>query len=187
MSPAHFTGKPTSLGQIWPNPSILKPRDITMLNLHYLHGVETKSNLTILYGKYESSVHTDEDRLQVTQASIGTSICILIHSHIKQGTITLWEDSERVMNSQFESTTNLTEAWQQIEVATYYIEMRSRALVNKLTCKIAAIHAKFANKSTLDQDKFIKRNLDQGLPHTYQSWLVDFVDSISLHYFFEVC
>lgn len=66
-------------------------------------------------------VPTDEESLQVAQIRINTTLGILIDSCIKQGTITLWEDIKRVMNAQFQITTNITEAWQQSEKRTLLV------------------------------------------------------------------
>lgn len=164
---------------------ILKPRDIPMLHLDDLHGVETESTLTKFYGQIESCVLTDEDRLQVAQSRMDNPLSTLIQTFIKQKNIVLWEDFKKVMDNQFQSTTNITEAWQQIEEENYDIEVNPRAFVNKLACKMAAISSKFPRESLPDQEKLMKRKLFRGLPRTSQNRLVDFVDSIAIGEFLK--
>lgn len=69
------------------HPSILNPQNIAMLNLNEFHGVETENTLTKFNGQVESCVFKDEERLQVAQIRVDTSLGILINSHIRQRTI----------------------------------------------------------------------------------------------------
>ena len=66
----------------------LTPRDIPILELSQLTGLETESRLERFFSQIEGCVSTDKERIQIAQTRVDTAIATFIQTSISKGRIT---------------------------------------------------------------------------------------------------
>lgn len=166
---------------------VLKPKDIMMLKLSELQGVGTDNRLARFFSQVEFCVSADVDRIQVALTRVEQEIATLLTAEMgKRGNNISWSQFKDILNHHFACSTNITQAWQEIEIERYSIDEAPRAFVNRMKCKLSAFEMKFPKDSLPKADSLVKKKLYRGLSSTSQERLKDFLDDrIPLERFIE--
>ena len=172
----HFSMPTGTSTCVMPRTFALRPKDIPIVTLRDLHGLETESRIARFFDQVESCAQEDPDRIQVAMNRVDTPIATLLQREIKKLTVCNWEDVKKIMSQNFCSSHSLPQVWRELEGEKYHIDEEPRAFVNRITCKYSAIEQKFPNAHIPSRDKLIKKRLYKGLPPRSQSLLSDFLD-----------
>lgn len=161
-----------------PSPkSYLKPRDIPLLELSQLHGVETESFLNRFFDRVESCIPEITERVKVAQSRLDIPLANLVKAEMDAYRIHSWESFKKVLQNQFKGSTQISELWRELGEERYEVHDSPRAFANRLVCKYSALTAKFPKETLPDRDQLIKKRLCQGLPRRAQMRLEDFLNS----------
>lgn len=106
---------------------MLKPKDIPILYLKDLHGLETENRLFRSYEQIEHSVLEDQDRIQVAMTRVDTLIANLLHRELKIFPGNTWDGVMRMLSQNFCSSHNLTKAWRELEGQKHHLDEEPRA------------------------------------------------------------
>lgn len=166
---------------------LYKPKDIAMLKLGELNGVQAEVRLRQFYDQVEHCVVEDESRIQVAISRVDTALATWLQGEMSREPIYLWEEFKRAIRNKFGGQVTLTQAWREIEGENYFPNENPRAFMHRLTCKLAALELQFPREHLPSSDKLIKKKLLRGLTPLAQDRLRDFLDSeIPLSKFVEM-
>ena len=141
----------------------VKPRDIPVLDLLQLGGIEAAGNLNIFFDLVEACTPVEEERLSVVKTRISSEIALLLRNRQSQGTAQTWEGVKGLFREEFAAEVNFDRAWQEIESMRYNWGDSPQVFTNELNCKYALIESTFPNEKIPSKDQLIKRKLWRGM------------------------
>ncbi len=153
---------------------LTKPRDIPILELKHLEGLDAAARLQIFFELVERCSPNDQTRIQIAKERVSTELAVLIHS--KQSTLHTWNDFQFFLRTEFAVDVNVDRAWQELENLTYDCEETPQSFTNKFICQHASLVTRFPNERFPDRDKTIKRKLWNGMPRTSRFRLEGFLE-----------
>lgn len=174
----HVTQNPIppsqSLGQTFIN---MRPKDIPVLELHDLEGLEATGRLNLFFEAVESVTAGDLERIQVAKKRVSYDLALFLQNRQRKGQCNTWEALKTLLRTEFAVELNLDRTWQELESATYDWEDSPQAFTNRLICRYAVLETKFSTEKLPNRDRLIKRKLFQGLPSTVRSRIESFTDT----------
>ncbi len=87
-----------------------KPRDIPILELHQLQGLNATTQLQIFFELVEQCSEIDARRVQIAKGRVSTEIAALIHTHQTLHTCNTWDSLKGLLNNQFSKEINFDRA-----------------------------------------------------------------------------
>ncbi len=153
-----------------------KPRDIPVLELHQLHGLNSTTKLQIFFELVEQCSEIDATRVQIAKGRVSTEIAALIHNHQTLHNGNTWNSLKELLNNQFSKEVNFDRAWQDTDSRCYDWSDSPQAFVNDFICRYATLETRFSKEKLPNRDKTIKRKLWQGLPQEAKARLEGFLD-----------
>ena len=153
-----------------------KPRDVPLLELNKLQGLNATTQLQIFFELIEQCSNDDARRVQIAKGRVSTELAALIHNHQTLHGCTTWATLKQLFESQFSSEINFDRAWQEIDCACYDWAESPQAFTNDFICKYAILETRFAGEKLPNRDKTIKRKLWQGLTQESKNRLEGFLD-----------
>ena len=156
--------------------STTKPRDVPMLELHQLQGLNATTHLQIFFELVEQCSNLDARRIQIAKGRVSAEIAALIHNHQTLHACDTWSKLKTLLNSHFSKEVNFDRAWQDVNSARYDWSEEPQAFVNSFICQYATLETKFAREKLPNRDKIIKRKLWQGLTSEAKVKLEGFLD-----------
>ena len=154
---------------------ILKPRDIPILELESLRGIDAAARLDMFCEKVEQCSGSDETRMQIAKSRVGAELAIFVHNNVKNRTIQTWSELKEFLRSEFAFEVTIDRAWQELESLNYDWAESPQAFTHRFICKHAVIESKFPTERFPDRDKTIKRKLWYGLPAVSRQKLEGFL------------
>lgn len=145
-------------------PVITKPRDIKILELHDLEGLEAAGKLAVFFEGVEQCSQDDRDRVQIAKSRVSSELAMLLHNRQQKGSSTTWAEVKHFFRSEFAVDVNIDRAWQELEMQQYQWEDSPQAFTNRLICRYAVLESKFPGEKFPNRDKTIKRKICHGLP-----------------------
>ena len=141
-----------------------KPRDIPVLELGQLEGIEAAARLQMFIELVEQVSGQDETRVKVAKSRLSPEIAMLVHNR-QQHCNLKWSDLCRLLRTQFAVEVTVDRAWQDLDAEQYdWAEESPQAFSNRFVCKYAVLETKFPAEHFPNQDKTIKRKIWRGLP-----------------------
>ena len=153
-----------------------KPRDVPLLELNQLQGLDATTQLQIFFELIEQCSNDDARRVQIAKGRVSAELAALIHNHQTLHGCTTWEALKQLLKSQFSTEVNFDRAWQEIDCACYDWAQPPQAFINNFICQYAILETRFAGDKLPNRDKTIKRKLWQGLTQESRSRLEGFLD-----------
>ncbi|KAG0714550.1 hypothetical protein GWK47_013928 [Chionoecetes opilio] len=144
--------------------SLIKPRDIRMLNLSDLQGIEAEGRLKVFFSQVESCSEDLEERKRILMARVDPPLALYIQNALSQvnfrswDTLTYWLYEELTDN-------NVDRILNSISEVKYDWLEDPQDFATKLKCKYAILEAKSKHPGEIPRrDKIIKTKLLRGLP-----------------------
>ena len=164
---------PVSSNGFVPHRVTLKIRDVGLLKLHELQGIESHSRLERFFREIELCSMIDQDRINVAMTRAEGSIVDFLKSEMDdRGNNATWREVKDILRARFVSRTSWTEAFKEIEAETYSLDETPRGFSNRLICKFAALKTRFPYETLPDMEYVIKMQLQKGLTKTLQDRMV---------------
>ncbi len=153
-----------------------KPRDIPILELTQLQGINATTQLQIFFELVEQCSEDEMRRLQVAKSRVSSELAALIHNQQSKHNCNTWEELKNILRNEFATDVNFDRAWQEIDSTKYDWIESPQAFVNKFICQYALLETRFSREKLPNRDKMIKRKIWQGLTQEAKSKLEGFLD-----------
>ncbi len=135
-----------------------KPRDIPVLELHQLQGLNATTQLQIFFELVEQCSVVDTTRVQIAKGRVSPEIAAIIHNHQTLHNCNSWDSLKELLNSHFNKEVNFARAWQNINCERYNWSESPQAFVNNFICRYAILETRFAKENSLTVTKLSKGN-----------------------------
>ena len=153
-----------------------KPRDIPILELHQLEGMEATAHLQMFIELVEQVTDDDSGRVTVAKSRLGSEIAMLVHNKQQKERSLTWRSLCKLLETEFTLDINLDRAWQDLETLTYEFEDSPQAFSNRFLCKYAVLETKFPKEQFPHREKTVKRLIWHGLPKELKDRVEAFLD-----------
>ncbi len=163
---------PFSLGNVIPQPAsilLMKPKDIPILKLDDLQGLDAAARLQIFFKQVEQCSPYDGERIRAAKGRVGPHLAVLIHS--RQTTLQTWVEFKEFFHIEFAVEVNVDRAWQELENSRYEWTETPQLFTNRFIYRHAMLITCFTNTIFT-----FKRKLWQGLPKMSKERLKDFLE-----------
>ncbi len=101
---------------------LTKPRDIPVLELQDLEGLEGTGRLALFLNGIEQYALTDSDRIQIAKSRVSRDIALLIQNHQDQDQCTSSVEIKKFPSTEFSVDLSIDRAWKEIEAVKYHWE-----------------------------------------------------------------
>lgn len=168
-----------------PSKPLLKPRDITLLELKHLQGLEAEGRLNVFLSQVEAASNIFEERKRIVMSRVDPQLAMYLQTIFNRQEFENWETFKIFFKDEF-SDANLDKAYACISQIKYDWLDDPQSFANNIKCRYSVLEAKFPSGSLPRMDKVIKKKLLLGLPGYCRERLEIFVeDSIPLKRFIE--
>lgn len=159
-----------------PSGVLVKPRDIKILELEALQGLDSAAMLQMFFEQVEHCTDDSEARLEVAKSRVDNEMAVMIHTAQKQGEIKKWDELKQYLTQEFGVELNFDQAWKQNNSINYDWMSSPQYFVHKFKCQYAAIRGTFHSEVFPDRDRLLKIKLLQGFPRGSRDLLKVFLD-----------
>ena len=149
-------------GLITPKP-LLKPRDITMLELSSLRGVEGAGRLSVFLSQVEDCTSSNEERQRIVTTRVEPQLAVFIQALMKKYQQLSWLKFKEVLMEEL-ADGNENNMYDAISEMKYQLEDDPMEFVKSLKCKFATLEARSTAHEIPNVVKTIKTKLTRGLP-----------------------
>ena len=162
----------------FPTPSsfVVKPRDIPVLTLEELEGIEAGGKLAMFIDRVEQVTPDEVIRLQVAKTRLDTKIALLVQNIQNNGGISSWTEFKTFLTTEFAREMTVDRAWQEIENTHYEWETSPQSFVHQISCRYALLETNFPREKFPNKDQITKRKICQGLPPQARGKLEAFLE-----------
>ncbi|KAG0718597.1 hypothetical protein GWK47_052139 [Chionoecetes opilio] len=144
--------------------SLIKPRDIRMLNLSDLQGIETEGRLKVFFSQVESCSEDLEERKRILMARVDPPLALYIQNALSQVNFKSWDALTYWLYEEL-TDNNVDRILNSISEVKYDWLEDPQDFATKLKCKYAILEAKSKHPGEIPRrDKIIKTKLLRGLP-----------------------
>ena len=155
---------------------IMKPKDVPMLDLYQLSGLEAAGRLQIFFEAVEKCTSDDSTRVMIAKNRLSSELAMLIHNNQLKYKCMTWPSFCDFLRNEFAVDVNVDRAWQELEDHEYDWVFAPQHYTNKFICRHAVLETRFPNERFPNRDKNIKRKLWQGMPKESQKRLEAFLE-----------
>ena len=167
-------------------PVVTKPRDIPILELQHLHGLESASRIELFFEQIETCSPLSSERIDIIKTRVSAELAMKLHALINKESITIWSELKQRLKQEFATELNFDRAWAELDNMKYDWEDSPQAFANKLICNYSILETKFSKESLPKRDPLIKRKLLRGMPSQTHEKLSSFMEEdISLGKFID--
>ncbi len=85
-----------------------KPRDILVLELQDLEGLEATGRLALFFEGVEQCTLADGGRIKIANSRVGRDIALLLQNRQEKGQCTSWKDVKKFLRTEFAVDINLS-------------------------------------------------------------------------------
>ena len=164
---------------------LLKPRDIPVLELGQLKGVEGEGKLGIFLSQVENCSLETEERKRIVMARVGAQIAMYVQAMLKDNSDMSWETFKRNLTVEL-TDQNPNNLYDELGGLKYDLDEDPMEFVAKLRCKFAILQMKGGGGTEINIEKILKRKMVQGLPRQSRERLELFKeDGVTLKRFLE--
>ena len=143
--------------------SWIKPRDIPVLELTQLKGVDGEGKLSAFLDQVEMCASSFEERKQILKTRLDAQLNISVQALMTDHEIWSWSQLRKVMIEGLTSQSK-DRIFDVINEFKYDLEEDPYYFVNQLKYKLALLDIKTGSGTIVNKDKLIKQKLIQGLP-----------------------
>ena len=165
--------------------SLLKPRDIPVLELDHLQGVEGEGRLKVFFSQVEECSPHERERQKIVMTRVDTKLAVYIQS--------VWAKQEDLSWKEFKShlikeltDPSYSKILESLNDLQYHYSKDPVSFVTLLKCRMALLEVKSGEEETPDIRKLIKTKILKGMPKDCRERLDMYMDkSIPLKRFME--
>ncbi|KAG0710638.1 hypothetical protein GWK47_022385 [Chionoecetes opilio] len=151
------------------------PRDIRMLNLSDLQGIEAEGRLTVFLSQVESCSEDLEERKRILMTRVDSQLALYIQNALSQFNFTSW-DTLTYWLCEEQTDNNVDRILNSISEVKYDWLEDPQNFATKLKCKYAILEAVKTSRRNSRRDKIIKTKLLRGLPSHSKDKLEFYMD-----------
>ena len=179
LAPSHESRNQCSPPRESPSPRVFltKPRDVPVLDLHNLQGVDATARLQMFFELVEQCSDSDAVRVQIAKSRLSSNLAILVHSNQANKKISSWVSFKEYFKAEFAVDISLDRAWQELDAMQYDWEEPPQAFAHRFICQYAAVETKFPKEKFPERDQSIKRKIHRGMPSEARNRLDAFLGS----------
>lgn len=167
----------TSKSPVVVKPSgILKPRDIPLLTLKSLQGLESPARLQMFIEVMERCVEEEQARIEIAKSRMDSELALFIHTAQRSGMVQSWEEVVDYLKSEFNVKINFDQAWRVHEEQHYDWRENPHTFIQSFKCQYAVLQSRFIGEKLPSRDGLIKKKLAQGFPQHSREKLEFFLD-----------
>ncbi len=155
---------------------ITKARDIPVLELSHLHGLESASRLKLFFEQVEACAEYSDDRIEVAKLRVSVELAMKIQSMITKQSIVTWHELKTNLQNEFATELGFDRAWQNIDNMKYDWQDSPQAFVNEFICQYSLLETKFEAEVLPNRDTLLKKKLLRGMPTETHEKLTSFVE-----------
>lgn len=165
---------------------ILKPRDIPILTLNALQGLESPARLQMFVEGVERCVSDEQARIEIAKSRMDSDLALFIHTAQRSRRVRNWEEVVEYLQEEFNVKINFDQAWRVHEDQQYDWRENPHTYIQSFKCKYAILQSRFVGEKLPSRDTLIKKKLSQGFPQHSREKLEMFLDrEIPLSTFIE--
>ena len=165
-----------------PSKTFIKPRDIPVLELRQLRGVEGAGRLTVFLSQVESCTTDTDERQQIVQMRVDAPLALFIQN-IRTKERKTWKEFKECLT---EELTDQSEdrIYDSINDLNYNYEEDPIEFASRLKCKLAMLEIKIQTGEIPKVERLIKNKLLKGMPKASRDRLDLYMDdNVSLKRF----
>ena len=155
---------------------LTRPRNIPVLELHQLEGLEASACLQIFFELVEQCSNDGSTRVQIAKSRLSQNLAVLIHNKQAKNKCKTWVDFRQLLCTEFAVSVNLDRAWQELDSNNYDWAESPQSFTNRFICQYAILETRFPHEKFPNQDKTIKRKIWHGLTKAAKVRLEGFLD-----------
>ncbi len=164
---------------------LLKPRDIPILELSQLKGVEGEGKLGIFLSQVENCSLDSEERKRIVTARVDAHIAMYVQAMLKDKEDMSWIEFRKNLTVEL-TDQNPNNLYDELGGLKYDIEEDPMEFVAKLRCKFAILRMKGGGDAEVNIERILKKKMVQGLPRQSRERLELFKeDKVTLKRFLE--
>ena len=157
----------------------MKPRDIPLLELRQLSGIEGAGRLTVFLSQVESCSVDDEVRQHIVQMRVDAPLALFIQN-LRNRDHMSWEVFKQYLVTEL-TDQRVERLYDSINDFSYTCEEEPVEFTTRLKCKLAMLATKVKTEEVPEIDKLIKEKLFEGMPKASRERLKLYMnDSVSL-------
>lgn len=137
--------------------SLLKPRDIALLELKHLQGLEDEGRLSVFLAQVEAASEVFEERRKIVITRVDPLLAMYLQTTFSSKEFENWNEFKDFLRSEF-SDTNLDKAYACISKIKCDWVDDPQSFATEIKQKYAVTEAKFPSGSLPKMDKVIKKN-----------------------------
>jgi len=131
-----------------PPKPITRPRDVPILELHQLEGLEAAARLQIYFELIEQCSPDDGIRVQIAKSRLGSELAMLVHNCQAKGRCSIWKDLREFLRTEFAVDVNVDRAWQDLDDVQYDWAENPQSYIIRYICQYANLEIRFPTKSS---------------------------------------
>lgn len=143
----------------------LKPRDIPILELGQLKGVEGEGKLSTFLSQIEQCSHLPEERKRILATRLDSHLGILVQAMVSEDPYMSWGELKEALKENLtdQSKDRLLDSLSEMK---YDVMEDPYEFTSRLKCRLALLDVNSGRVDILKKNKIIKQKLIQGLPRT---------------------
>lgn len=164
---------------------LLKPRDIPILELNQLKGIEGGGKLTVFLAQVENCAIGIEERQRIVTTRVDANLALYVQTLIRKNQYVSWEKFKTDLLEELtdQNKDNLFDALGEMK---YMVEQCPTEFVAEVKCRFATLETRAKRDEMPDINKVIKSKLMQALPRLNRERLEMFRDAhVSLKRFLD--
>ena len=152
---------------------LMKPRDIPVLELRHLQGVEGAGRLEVFFTQVESCSVDNKERQQIVKMRVEAPLALFIHTILENEVP--WPQFKKYLSQELtdQSEERLFDSLNDLK---YSVEDDPVEFVTRLKCKLALVTVRTDAADVPSQDRLIKNKLVKGMPKDCRDRLELYMD-----------
>lgn len=164
---------------------LLKPRDIAILELRHLRGVEGEGRLEVFFSQVEQCSALWEDRKTIVLSRVDPQLAVYIQDILLNGPQFTWKEFKSYLRKEL-TDQNKNKLFDALNELKYSYQDDPIEFMNKIKCKYALLSMKNDALEIPRREKLIKTKLAKGMPKDCRERLELFLDdNVSLERFLD--
>ena len=164
-----------------PSRVLMKPRDIPVLELQHLRGVDGIGRLEVFLSQVENCSRDNKERQQIVQMRVDVSLALFVKTCLQ--TPKSWSEFKHHLITEL-TDQNEEKLFDSLNELKYTVDIEPVEFVARLKCKLALLEVKTDPDDVPQKNKLIKSKLLKGMPKDSRERLELYMDeNVSLQRF----
>ena len=157
--------------------SLLKPRDIPVLELTHLQGVEGEGRLKVFFSQVEECSLDERERQKIVMTRVDNKLAVYIQSIWEKQGVLSWKNFKQHLVQEL-TDPSYNKILDSLNDLRYHYTEDPVNFVSQLKCKLALLEVKSGEEDTPNIRKLIKTKIAKGLPKDCRERLELFITGL---------